>query len=144
MGEIGYQKIPHGGTYSGNAVSAAAAQATLEEIAAGALDKVANHGQKLMAGLREILNRKGVSAVVGGPPGMFGIVFTEQEGVYEYRDWARSDHELYARVLMKMMEKGVMPDKDSREPWFTSASHTDEDLGLALTAFEDSLTEVLG
>lgn len=143
MGEIGYQKIPHGGTYSGNAVAAAASEATLDEIAAGVLDKVADHGEKLKKGIIEILKRKGVPAVVQGPPAMFGIIFTEQEGVYEYRDWARSDHEVYSLILIKMMEKGVMPDKDSREPWFSSASHNDEHLGLALQAFEDSVSEVL-
>ena len=143
MGEIGYQKIPHGGTYSGNAVASAASEATLDEIAGGALDLVAAHGQKLMNGITEILERKGVPAVVQGPPGMFGIIFTEQEGVYEYRDWARSNHEIYSKILLKMMEKGVMPDMDSREPWFSSASHTDEHVGVTLQAFEDSVSEVL-
>ncbi len=36
-----------------------------------------------------------------------------------------------------------MPDMDSREPWFISASHSDADAGVALQAFEDALTEVM-
>ena len=143
MGEIGYQLIPHGGTYSGNAVSAAAAEATLDELEAGALEKVHAHGRQLMEGIREITARKGVPALVQGSPGMFGLVFTDRAEVVEYRDWAESDHHLYSRILLKMMEKGVMTDKDSREPWFSCASHTDADAGIALQAFEDSVAEVM-
>ena len=112
MTDIDYQKIPHGGTYSGNAVSVAAAETVLDELEAGALDKVHAHGQKLMEGLREILNRKGFPALVQGSPGMFGIVFTGLPRIFEYREWAASDHHIYSKVLLKMMEKGVMPDKD--------------------------------
>ena len=143
MGEIGYQKIPHGGTYSGNAVSTAAATTTLDEIASGALEKVEDHGKKLMAGIREILERRGVPAVVQGPPAMFGIVFTDKTEINEYREWAASNHHIYNEILSKMMEKGVMPDIDSREPWFSSASHTDEHLGVTLGAFEEALMEVI-
>ncbi len=143
MGEIGYQKIPHGGTYTGNAVSTAAAEATLDEIASGALDKVNEHGKKLMAGIKEIIERKGVPALVQGPPAMFGIVFTEKSEIHEYRDWAGSNHHIYSEILDKMMKKGVMPDIDSREPWFSSASHTDEHVGVTLGAFEEALTEVM-
>lgn len=143
MGEIGYQKIPHGGTYSGNAVSTAAATTTLDEIASGALEKVARHGRQLMAGIKEIVTRRGVPAIVQGPPAMFGIVFTEKKEIHEYREWAASNHHVYNEILSKMMEKGVMPDKDSREPWFSSASHTDEHLGVTLGAFEEALMEVI-
>lgn len=143
MGEIGYQKIPHGGTYSGNAVSTAAATTTLDEIASGALERVESHGQKLMAGIKEIVARRGVPAVVQGPPAMFGIVFTDKTEICEYREWAASNHHIYNEILDKMMEKGVMPDKDSREPWFSSASHTDEHLGVTLGAFEEALMEVI-
>ena len=143
MREIGYQKISHGGTYSGNVVATAAAEATLDEIASGALEKVEGHGKKLMAGIREIIKRKSVPALVQGPPAMFGIVFTEKSEINEYREWAGSNHHIYNAVLSKMMEKGVMPDKDSREPWFSSASHTDEHLGITLGVFEEALMEVI-
>jgi hypothetical protein len=38
----------------------------------------------------------------------------------------------------------VMPDKDCREPWFISVSHSDEDGELVLNAFEEALREVVG
>lgn len=144
MGEIGPQMIPHGGTYAGNAVATAAADATLDEIAAGALDRVNRHGEKLMTGIRKILQNHSVPAVLHGPPSMFGIVFSDLKEVKEYRDWAAGDHDTYEKIIKKLMEKGVMPDADSREPWFISASHTDADADIVLEAFEQVVKETVG
>lgn len=143
MGEIGPLMIPMGGTYSGNVVSVAAADATLDVIKQGALDKVQAHGKQLMDGMSEILEKKGISAVFQGPPSMFGIVLTDKEEVIEYRDWVDSDHDTYEQIILKLFEKGVMPDKDSREPWFVSAAHSDSDVQEVLNAFEDAVKEVI-
>lgn len=144
MSEIAPGKIPLGGTYTGNAVAAAAADATLDEIKAGVLDKIDAHGKRLMKGISEILKRYNIPALVQGPPSMFGIILTEAEKVTEYRDWAASDHDTYEKIILTLFEKGVMPDKDSREPWFISASHTDRDADYVLNAFEDAVKEVVG
>jgi glutamate-1-semialdehyde 2,1-aminomutase len=144
MGEIGPLMIPHGGTYSGNVVATAAACATLEQIDAGALERVEAHGKILGAGIEEILKRAGVPAIVQGPASMFGVVFTDKEEIVEYRDWVESDHDTYEEVILKLFDKGVMPDKDCREPWFISASHTDEDADFVLNAFEEAVKEVVG
>lgn len=143
MGEIGYQKIAHGGTYCGNVVATAAACATMDEIANGALDKVAAHGKKLVDGFKKILEKSSVPAVVQGPDTMPGIVFTEKDKILEYRDWAEGDHGLYEEIIGEMRARGVMPDADSREPFFICASHTDEDADIALNAFEESLKAVV-
>jgi glutamate-1-semialdehyde aminotransferase len=75
---------------------------------------------------------------------MFGVVFTEKDEIREYRDWAESDHDTYEEVILHLIEKGVMPDKDCREPWFISAAHGEEDAGLVLNAFEEALKDVVG
>jgi glutamate-1-semialdehyde 2,1-aminomutase len=144
MGEIGRGGIPHGGTYTGNAVATAAAAATLEQIQKGALEKVEAHGKRLMEGFRRVLENKGVPAVIQGPPSMFGLVFSEQQRIVDYRDWAASNHGTYEKVILKLLEKGVMPDIDTREPWFSCASHTDADAKTTLTAFEEAVNEVVG
>ena len=144
MEEIGPLMIPHGGTYAGNAVATAAACATLDEIAGGALERVEAHGKKLMQGLGEVLKRAGLPVVIQGPPSMFGMVFTEKKEIREYRDWAASDHEIYEKIILKLFEKGVMPDYDSREPWFISAAHTDADAEFVVNAFEEAVKEVVG
>ncbi len=144
MGEIGWQKIPHGGTYCANVVAVAAADATLDEIARGALEKVEAHGKILAEGLRNALKERGVPGVVQGPPSMPGVVLTEKEEIFEYRDWADSNRDAYGEIILKLFEKGVMPDIDTREPWFPSASHTDSDADVAIGAFEEAIKEVIG
>ncbi len=144
MGEIGYQKIAHGGTYCANVVATAAACAVLDEIEAGALEKVNAHGKLLIEGFKKILNTLGVPGVIQGPPSMCGVLLTENENIHEFRDWNDSNHGLYEEVIMKCIEKGVMPDVDSREPWFVSASHSDEDAAIALGVFEEALKEAIG
>jgi len=143
MGEIGPGKIPHGGTYSANVVSVAAADAVLDEIEAGALEKVDAHGRILMEGWKTILDKTGLPYVIQGPPSMPGIVFTEEPVCTEYADWALGDHEIYENIIAHCIEKGIMPDHDSREPWFISASHSDEDAALTLDVFEKSVNEVM-
>ena len=143
MGDIGFLKIPHGGTYSGNAVATAAACATLDEIEAGALDKVSAHGRRLMQGITRILEDRGLPGFVQGPETMPAIVITEAEAVYDYRDVAATDHAIYEQIIWKLLEKGVMPDTGVHEPWFISASHTDKDADVAMGAFDEAVKEVL-
>ncbi|NIQ38001.1 MAG: aminotransferase class III-fold pyridoxal phosphate-dependent enzyme, partial [Proteobacteria bacterium] len=144
MGDIGWQKIPHGGTYCANVVAVAAADATLDEIAGGALERVEAHGKILANGFRNVLKERGVPGVVQGPPSMPGVMLTGKKEIFEYRDWADSDREMYGEVILKLFEKGVMPDIDTREPWFPSASHNDSDADVAVGAFDEAIKEVIG
>jgi glutamate-1-semialdehyde 2,1-aminomutase len=60
-------RVAHGGTYCGNVVAATAAAATLEILETQpVLETIAANGQRLMAGIDEILTRAGVPHVVNG------------------------------------------------------------------------------
>ena len=144
MGEVGYQKIPHGGTYCGNVVATAAACATLDRIAAGALDKVDAHGKRLKAGLTQVLKERGVPGIVQGPPAVPSVVLTEKEAIYDFRDAMAADNETYAEIILRLIQKGVMPDVSPSEPWFISAAHTDDDADVAIGAFDEAVREVVG
>ena len=144
MDEIGPLKISHGGTYTGNVVALSAADACLDLIAAGELDKVDAHGKLLMEGWKQVLDTTGVPYVIQGPAAMPGIVFTPEKVCTEYRHWAAGDHDTYEKIIEALFARGVMPDKDSREPWFISSAHTDRDADFALSAFEEAVKEVIG
>jgi 4-aminobutyrate aminotransferase len=70
----------HGGTYGGNAVACAAAEATVRVIRDGLFDNAARMGEVLMAGLREVQGRYPVLGDVRGLGLMVGCEFTEQDG----------------------------------------------------------------
>ena len=137
-------KVSHGGTYAGNRVAAAAALNTLTLLKeTDALQTIRFTGERIQDGIREVLNPTGLAYSFTGHPSMFGIYFAEKPPT-EYRDWAKSDHELYDAIAAGMQARGAMPEPDSREPWFISEAHADGDLvDRVLTAFGDSVTAAL-
>jgi glutamate-1-semialdehyde 2,1-aminomutase len=142
--EVLPDKVSHGGTYAGNRVAAAAAVKTLSILRdTNALETIHATGRRVQDGLREVLNPTGIPYVFTGHPSMFGIMFTEQAPT-EYRDWAKSDHELYDAVAFGMHARGAMPEPDSREPWFMCEAHAPGDtVDRIVSIFEDSLHAAL-
>ncbi len=121
-------KVSHGGTYAGNRVAAAAAVKTLEILRdTDALETIHETGRRVQAGLRSVLDPKGLPYVFTGHPCMFGIMFTDRDPT-EYRDWATTDHQLYDAIAVGMHALGAMPEPDSREPWFMSEAHAAGDI----------------
>ena len=116
-------KVSHGGTYAGNRVAAAAAVKTLEILRdTDALATIHATGSAIQAGVRALLDAKGLAYHLTGHPSMFGIMFTD-EVASEYRDWANTDHDLYDAIAIGMQARGAMPEPDSREPWFVCEAH---------------------
>ena len=137
-------KVSHGGTYAGNRVAAAAAVKTLTIIKeTNALETIHETGRRLQAGLRSVLDPKGLPYVFTGHPCMFGIMFTDTDPS-EYRDWATTDHELYDAIAVGMHARGAMPEPDSREPWFLCEAHAGGDtIDRVISIFSDSLDAAL-
>jgi glutamate-1-semialdehyde 2,1-aminomutase len=142
MEQIG-QGVSHGGTFVGNRVGLAAANATLDILMkTNTLETVAARGQELQAAITEILERTGLPFVISGHPSMFIFWFAE-EAPKELRDWLASDKSLYEQVVAGLIRRGVMPEPDSREPWFMCAALSSQDIAETAVALEDTLREVL-
>ncbi len=142
MEQIG-RGVSHGGTYAGNRVGMAAANAVLDIITqTDALATVAQRGRELMAMLHEVLSRAGAPCVVAGHPSMFSLWFAEK-APKEYRDWLHVDTALYHKIATGLIERGVMPDPDQVEPWFICAALSEQDIANTAAALEDTLREVL-
>ena len=135
--------IAQAGTYSGNGVAAAAAIATIDRLThTDAYERIEKTGRALMEGIQRVLVEYGVDGQVLGHPAMFGVYLGEGRPI-EYRHLAGHDARLYAAVVGGMIRRGVMPCLDGREPWFTCAAHTMEDVARTLEALSDSLVEAL-
>ena len=137
-------KVSHGGTYAGNRIAAAAATKTLEIIRdTDVLETIRATGERIQAGLRQVLDAKGLAYQITGHPSMFGIMFTEHTPS-EYRDWATTDHELYDAIAVGMQARGAMPEPDSREPWFVCEAHAQGDtVDRVVSIFADSFHAAL-
>ncbi len=133
--------VMQAGTYSGNSIGAAATKVTVAELATGVpYEKITKTGEALMAGIERICEAHSEPAKIIGHPSMFSIFFSDGE-LKNYRDTAQHDAELYESVIFGMINRGVMPVDDAKEPWFISAAHSDEDVAETLTVFEEALVE---
>ena len=128
-------------TYARNPVSLAAADATLDQIKKGYVhSNIEKMGNTLMKGMREILNDlRMYDVIVQGYPPMFQLLFTEQDRVYNYRDFVKCNTGLFTNLQESLLEKGVMLDEYNSEAWYTSASHNHSDVEQTLKVFEASL-----
>ncbi len=133
-------KVAHGGTYSGNVVGAAAADATLELLETQPIIKTINlRGKVLMSGLGEILSDASIPHVILGVPPMFGMIMGTDEEPADFREYTTGDGELYEKIGMELIARGAQPDADGREPWFMCYSHSEQDVADTLSVFEDAV-----
>jgi len=136
-------RVSHGGTYTGNAVGTAAADATLELLETRPIiETIFRRGRQLMEGIHEILTRADIPHAMTGLPPIFSFILGTDEEPVDFRGYIQGDEELYERLVMALIERGVMPDADGREPWFLCYSHDEQVIADTLTAFEDAVREV--
>ncbi|HUF38073.1 MAG TPA: guanitoxin biosynthesis PLP-dependent transaminase GntE [Anaerolineales bacterium] len=133
-------KMIHTGTYNGNVIGAAAAVATLDILEREpVIARVHAAGRRLRDGIDEILTRRGVPHVMTGLPPMFGYALGTEIPPRDVRDYEEQDAELYEKISMAMIERGVMPETDGKEPWFMCAAHTDEIIDETLGVFDEAV-----
>ena len=133
-------KMAHGGTYSGNVVGVAAADATLEILENEPVIETINaRGTALMEGIDEILSEQGIPHVVTGVPSMLSILLGVEDEPYEFRDYIKGDGDLYEAIALELIARGVMPDSDGREPWFLCYALSEEDVAYTLEAFNEAV-----
>ena len=131
--------VVHGGTYTANLVALSAAHATLNILATtDALQTINHTGEKIQAVLSRVFSAAGIAHAFAGPPAMFGIHFSEQVPT-NYRDWRKTNSDLYRAFAWALIERGLMLEPDSREPWFVCEAHQHMDLGW----LEDMATQAM-
>ena len=141
MEVIGGGSVTHAGTFGGNGVSMAAANAVIDVLTeTPVLKDLAKRGNRLKEGLDQILTECGLAHQMCGHPNIQGFLLTEMP-VREVRDLAYSNDNLYEDIMNTMYEKGVWVESDPREPWFLCASHTNEIIDETLNIFQDSVKE---
>ncbi len=131
--------VAHGGTYTAQAMSLAAAEKTLTLLRdTTVLADIAAYGTAMQQGISRILNARGIPHSFAGHPSMGGLFFKEKAPT-NYRDWKTSDYTFYDQLAEKLIARGVMCEPDSREPWFISAGHDQSCLEETLSVFEESV-----
>jgi len=134
MRKVG-DNVVHGGTFTGHAVSLAAADKTLEILdETEALQTIESYGLQLQEGLGGILEQRGIAHCFSGHPALMGLFFAENPP-QNYREWVHSDYRFYDNLAPELHELGILVEPDSREPWFLCEAHADGCLDATLEKF---------
>lgn len=128
--------VVFGGTFNGNPLSLAGANACLTELArddGAALIHANCMGEKIRAGLRELARKHGIPLQVTGFGAAFFLHFNTNEEIIDYRDTLTDNFALLNRFLYKSLEEGVILVPDGR--MYVSAAHTERDVEETLARF---------
>jgi len=141
MGIIGHG-VAQGGTFNNNKPGVAAAYATLDLLQnQPILERIVERGKRLMDGILSIFKQAGIPVCMNGYPAMFSYAIGKEK-VSGQRDWSETEREYYLEIVDALIERGIMPDHDPREPWFLCFSHSDQDIDKTLEVFDNVIKVV--
>ena len=125
------------GTFNGNPLVMAAAEAALTEVLTeDAYAKLESIGEKLKAACRDVIDRYGLPAYTEGI-GAKGCVVFASDPLREYRDYlTKVDGELSTLAWLYHMNHGIFMTPGVEEEWTLSIALTDEDIERYAAAFE--------
>jgi glutamate-1-semialdehyde 2,1-aminomutase len=130
-------RVRQQGTFNGNPLVMAAAQATLLEVLTpSAYAHLHALNDALMAGCEQVIAAYGLPAHTVGM-GSKGCVTMSREPIREYRDYlTRIDHDLTELAWLYHMNRGVFMTPGADEEWTLSVLHTEADIRRYIEVFE--------
>jgi glutamate-1-semialdehyde 2,1-aminomutase len=125
------------GTFNGNPLVMAAAEATLLEVLTDdAYAQLEAKSERILAGLDGVIERYGLPCHTIGLASKGCVVFAS-ERLHEYRDYAtKVDEELSTLAWLYHMNHGIFMTPGVDEQWTLSVAHDDADLQRYVDAFE--------
>jgi glutamate-1-semialdehyde 2,1-aminomutase len=132
MSAVASGRVRHFGTFNGNPIVMAAANATLEVLLDPAEDvygRMRRLGSRLMDGLQG-LSDGSLPMLVQGVPACFHLLFTEAREVLNYPGFLTCDTGHTQMWLENALLEGILQMGDAR--WYVSAAHTEQDIDITL------------
>src|SRR5829696_3937144 len=136
-------RVRQQGTFNGNPLVMAAAEAALLEVLTpAAYDQLHKANAELMAGCDRVISDYRLPAHTVGM-GSKGCVVMAAEPIREYRDYiTRIHHDLTELAWLYHMNNGVFMTPGVDEEWTLSVLHTDSDLRRYVEVFETFARDV--
>ena len=136
-------KVHQYGTFNGNPLVMAAAEAALTEVLTeDVYRKLEDTNEQLKSACQDIIDRYGLPAYTEGM-GAKGCVIFSSEPLREYRDYlTKVDGELSTLAWLYHMNHGIFMTPGVEEEWTLSVAHSGEDVERYLAAFEAFATDV--
>jgi glutamate-1-semialdehyde 2,1-aminomutase len=142
---VASDKVHQIGTFNGNPLVMAAAEATLTEVLTpDVYEGLESTNAALMARCQEIIEERSLPAYTHGL-GAKGCVIFAPEPIHEYRDYlTKVDGELATLAWLYHMNHGIFMTPGVEEEWTLSIEHTDEHIDRYVAAFEAFAKDVTG
>ncbi len=126
------------GTLSGNPLAVAAGLATLEELDAGAYQRLAKLTDTLAAGLRDAAADRAIQVV--SVPGLLTPFFSA-DPVTDFAGAAACDHDAYGAFARALLDRGIYPPASQYEAWFVSLAHDGAAIERTVDAAREAFAE---
>jgi glutamate-1-semialdehyde 2,1-aminomutase len=127
----------HGGTFTGNPISMVAGVTTLDILKGGKVHKkIDDLGKGIASGLKDIINRSKIEAILTGVGSAFAVHF-QKEKPRNAREMARNDTEIAKAYWAHMLARGITYVSPSLPHSFIGEPHTQEDVEEYLSTSED-------
>jgi glutamate-1-semialdehyde 2,1-aminomutase len=133
------------GTLNANRVAMAAAHATLEfleENNGNVYNEIYRVGEMLINGMKDLIEREKIQAIIQGYGPMFQIHFTSLDKIRTYTDFCSVSQDLYTTFRNKLLPHGVFIRPSHFGEIYISAAHNDEDIEKTLDAMEKVVKEM--
>ena len=130
-------KVHQYGTFNGNPLVMAAAEAALTEVLTeDTYPKLEDTNERLKSACQDVIDRYGLPAYTEGM-GAKGCVVFAPEPLREYRDYlTKVDGELSTLAWLYHMNHGIFMTPGVEEEWTLSVAHAEEDIERYVNAFE--------
>ena len=131
------------GTYSGNPLSMAAARASFEQVMTDDAYKHLNHlNDRIIAGCDAVCTKYDFPGYTVGISSKGCVNFASGK-VTDYESFIKhQDHELVALAWLYNFNRGIVIAPGREEEWTLSITHTNEDIDLYVSAFEDLVRDI--
>ncbi len=130
------------GTLSGNPLAMAAGLAQLKELSkVSGFPRLEQLGAHFEAGLRTLMEAKGIPYRLNRTGSMFCLFFTDRE-IVNVDDVMKQDLDLFRKFFWGCLDKGIYIAPSPYETGFLSLAHTEADLDDTLTVFDEVLSSI--
>lgn len=127
--------VAFGGTFNGNPIALAAANAALDVLSEDGgriLDAANTRGRALMEGIGKAARKHGVPLEIRGFGCAFALHFTTHTSLRHYRDTWADDKDRLARYIRAMLDEGIYLLPDGRV--YTSCAHDEAEIDQTIAA----------
>lgn len=131
------------GTLSGNPVAVEAGIQTIKILIKNKIyDNLNNLSLSLELGLKEVVRKTKVQAVIQRAGSLFTLFFTDRKTLKNYNDVSGCDLKQFASFFRNMLREGIYLAPSQFEANFISVKHTASDIQKTLVAAERALGEL--